>query len=448
MTPEARALGLLAAPCLVAAAALAYPLDGYEATGIPRLEAYRRGAEGELPAEPLPPGARWTTAEVDLRLADAAPLEVPPPEPEPPEALLGALGGEPTAWSLSVLDLSDPARPLHLAHREDEPFPPGSVGKALAAAAFLDALARARPDPAARARLLRELAIPAGSVVRGDTHPVPFWRPGAPAVHRRPLRPEDRANLYTFLDWMLSNSSNAAANVIVRETVLLRELGPGYPEGREALLARLQPAPPERFAPLLERALVAPLRRLGIDTTRLRQGSFFGRTLRERMPGSYSVATARGLVDFALRMEQGRIVDRWSSRELKRLLYSSERRRRYAASQLLRHAAVVFKSGTLYSCAPDDERPCPRYRGTRRNHMSSIAVVEESRPEGALHYIAAVSSNTLGRNAEVAHQLLATRIHRLLVARLRQRTSGSRGAGAPAPEAPPREGVSPARSPR
>lgn len=443
-----RHLGLLAAPCLVAAGALAYPLDGYEATGIARLEAYRRAVEGELPARPLPPGALWTTGQVDLRLADAPPLAIPPPDPVLGRELVAALGADADAWSVAILDLSDPSRPLHLAHREEEPFPPGSVGKALAAAAFLDALARSRREPEARRRLLRDHSVAAGTVVRGDTHPVPFWQPGEGSIHWRPLRPGDRANLYTFLDWMLSSSSNAAANVVIRETLLLRELGPAYPEGRAAALARLEAAAPSQLPARLEGALVDPLRRLGIDTTRLRQGSFFGRALRTRMPGSYSVATARGLVDLALRMEQGRIVDRWSSRELKRLLYSSERRRRYAASQLLRRASVVFKSGTLYSCGPAGAAPCPRYRGTRRNHMSSLAVVEEGRPEGRLHYIAAVSSNTLGRNAEVAHQLLATRIHRLLGARLRALASGSPGAGAPERGAPPPADASPVRSPR
>ncbi len=165
---------------------------------------------------------------------------------------------------------------------------------------------------------------------------------------------------------MLSNGSNTAANVVIRETLLLRELGAADPEGRAELLADFEEAPPARFPPVLERALVDPVRQLGLESTHLRRGSFLGRHLRARMPGRYSVATARGLVEVALRIEQGRVVDRWSSRELKRLLFLSEHPRRYPASQLLRRAGLVFKSGTLYSCGPGHPAP-RRYRAARRS---------------------------------------------------------------------------------
>jgi hypothetical protein len=60
-------------------------------------------------------------------------------------------------------------------------------------------------------------------------------------------------------------------------------------------------------------------------------------------------------------MEQGRLVDEWSSRQIKRLLYMTERRIRYAYAPVLHDAAVYFKSGSLYSCQKEEGFKCGKY---------------------------------------------------------------------------------------
>ena len=132
------------------------------------------------------------------------------------------------------------------------------------------------------------------------------------------------------------------------------------------------------------------------------------------MPGTTSYADARELLRFALRMEQGRLVDAFSSREIKRLLYMTQRRIRYASAPALKHAAVYFKSGSLYRCQPEEGFVCKKYHGNVENRMNSLAVVESPAGEPRLYYVVAVMSNVLRRNSAVEHQTLATRIHRLI----------------------------------
>ena len=64
------------------AAIMAYPLDGYEETGIRRVEGARLANEGLAVGGFQPPGALLSTQQVDLRLLDERNLELPPPDPE------------------------------------------------------------------------------------------------------------------------------------------------------------------------------------------------------------------------------------------------------------------------------------------------------------------------------------------------------------------------------
>ena len=147
----------------------------------------------------------------------------------------------------------------------------------------------------------------------------------------------------------------------------------------------------------------------------VRQGSFFTREGKRLVAGGgLSYATARSLMQYLLRMEKGELVDEWSSRALKRLLYMTERRIRYASSPALRDAALYFKSGSLYSCQPEEGFKCGKYKGNKRNFMNSIAIVEADIDGQRLHYIVTLVSNVLRENSAVAHQTLGTRIHQLI----------------------------------
>ena len=66
---------------------------------------------------------------------------------------------------------------------------------------------------------------------------------------------------------------------------------------------------------------------------------------------------------FLFNLEQGKVVDLFSSREIKRLMYMTQRRIRYASSPALYEAAVYFKSGSMYRCGPEPGFKCRKYRG-------------------------------------------------------------------------------------
>lgn len=121
-------------------------------------------------------------------------------------------------------------------------------------------------------------------------------------------------------------------------------------------------------------------------------------------------------MQYLLRLEQGRLVDVFSSREIKRLIYMTERRIRYASSPALNDAAVYFKSGSLYRCKPEPDFVCRKYQGNVDNLLNSVAIVESPAGERRLYYLVVVMSNVLRKNSAVVHQTLATRIHRLLEA--------------------------------
>ena len=96
-------------------------------------------------------------------------------------------------------------------------------------------------------------------------------------------------------------------------------------------------------------------------------------------------------------MEQGKLVDAFSSLEIKRLLYITERRIRYGSSGVLRSSAVYFKSGSLYSCEPEEGFTCKKYHGNKRNFMNSLAIIETPAGQNRLHYMVTVLSNEIGR---------------------------------------------------
>ena len=134
------------------------------------------------------------------------------------------------------------------------------------------------------------------------------------------------------------------------------------------------------------------------------------------MPGpGDSYGTARELMRYLLRMEEGKLVDEWSSREIKRLMYVTERRIRYASAPSLADAAVYFKSGSLYECTKEPGFGCGQYMGNVKNYMNSIAIIEYPAGERKLHYMVTLISNVLRKNSAAEHQALATRLQQLIV---------------------------------
>ncbi len=393
----------------------AYPIDAFEETGIARLEGYRLAQQGMVPGNRLPPGAQLPAAQIRLRLQDQADLEIPAADAELTRRIVRLLGADAPRYSISVLDLSDPAAPLYAEHNGDTRRNPGSVGKLMVGLALLQTLADIYPDDlAARRHVLKDSLVTADAFIRTDHHVVPFWRPEENRMRRRPLREGDTANLWSYLDWMMSASSNAAASTVMQQVLLLRHFGADYPATPEQTQAFLEQTPRKDLGDLWVDTMKSAVMRNGLDPEDLRQGSFFTRQGKQRAPGTNSVSTTHALIRYLLRMEQGRLVDPWSSLEIKRLLYMTQTRIRYASAPVLRDAAVYFKSGSLYRCEPEEGFVCKQYQGNVDNLMNSVAVVESPAGEPRLFYMVAITSNVLKRNSAVEHQTLATRLHALL----------------------------------
>jgi len=315
-------LTLLGCSCVAAG----YPLYGSEERGILRLQQARLAHEGLIPGRQKVAGELLPLDAVDLRLQHAQQLELPPPDPRFSAEVRSLLGPYADAISLAVLDLSDPDAPLYAGYRDTLPYQPGSVGKLVAAAALFQALADAWPDDLEkRFAVLRDTVVVADEIILEDAHDVRLWDPESRTLTRRPLQIGDSATLWNWLDWMLSASSNAAASVCMQQTLLLAHFGRQYPVTEAEAQRFFEETPRQELQSLFQHSMRRALQRSGIDTTQLRQGSFYTRTGKQLVPGNGSNASDRELLVFLLKLEQGRIVDAFSSRELKRLLYVTDK---------------------------------------------------------------------------------------------------------------------------
>ena len=367
------ALCLAMAVALASPLALAYPLDGY-------------------------PG-----------------FAIPAPDPEFSARLKEMLGKDAPHYGVSVLDFSDPRRPRYAALNPGRPQNPGSVGKIVVLLAWFQTLADLYPDDVgARRSLLYETEIVADRFIRTDSHDVPFWDFGETRVERRPIAEGDRANLWTFLDWTASASSNAAASMMMSQLVLLKHFGRDYPVSQKRADAFFKDTSKSELSRIYLDAMQSPVKRNGLDLTKLRQGSFFTREGKNLIPGTSSVSTARELMRYMVLMEQGKLVDPFSSLEIKKLLYLTDVRIRYAVQPALDDSAVYFKSGSLYGCKPERGFECTKFLGNRMNFMNSMVVIESIDRDPPLRYAVVVLSNVLRKNSSEVHQEFASKIHRIM----------------------------------
>jgi len=401
---------------LAMSAAHAYPIDGYADTGIRRVEGARLANEGLANGSKQPPGGLLTTQQVDLRLLDHKDLNLPEPDPKFNAELLKLLGDNAGSYGIAVLDLSNPDHPRYAEHRGDYRQNVGSVGKLVVALGLFQALADAWPDDTERRiRVLRDTLVTADEFSISDHHKIRIFDVENRKLTRRTMRVGDQGTLWEYLDWMLSVSSNSAAAMTMREAMLLRQYGKAYPPPEEEIKRFFKETPGKELTSLYQRTFFEPVDRNGLDLDKLRQGSFFTRQGKHLVNGGgNSYGTARALMLFTLRMEQGRLVDEFSSRQIKRLLYMTERRIRYASSPALKDSAVYFKSGSLYSCREEEGFTCKPYAGNRKNYMNSVAIIESPAGEHRLHYMSTLVSNVLRKNSAVDHQTMGTRIHRLI----------------------------------
>lgn len=396
--------------------AFSYPLDGYEQTRIGRLLGYRLALDGKIKTTVrIPPGGLLGMADVKLRLAgrnDALDVtERMQKDPKLQAGLERIFASRDPSYGIAVLDITDTAHPRYAALREYETRIPGSVGKLLVATGFFDALRQRYPDDVeARNRLLRDTIVVADRFVNSDGKTAPYFKAGDDGVVNRRIAIGDRLNLWEWLDNMFSVSSNAAGSTVWKQAMLLRKFGAAYPPSPEQEQAFLTGTPKTELGEYARATLEAPLRRTGLNTDRLKLGTFFTSEASKVIPGASSLACPFELLRWLVRMEQGKLVDSWSSLEIKRLMYFTRPRYRYASSPSLSKAAVFFKSGSLFRCQAEEGFTCKAYAGNVINLMHSVAVVES----GEKVYLVAMMSNILRVNSAVEHQTVAGEIEKLL----------------------------------
>lgn len=398
-----------------------YPIDAYPETGIARLEFYRLAQLGEISGRQLPAGAKLGYQQIQLAypavtVNEQGRIQLPAADSDLSAALTAALAEEDRPrYGIALLDFSDPERPIYAEHRGYYQHNIGSVGKLVAVVGLLQQLADIYPnDIAARKNILRNTQVVADEYSVYDQHKVPLFDVARRQLAYRRLVEGDVGSLWEYLDWGLSASSNGAVSMFMQQATLMSQFGREYPLSPQVHARWLEKtgyrAEGEITVAMLERGLSANQ----LDTERLRQGKYFTRNAKRKAWGPQSYGQPRELIRLLYAMETGRLVDAWSSLELKRLLYLTQKRIRYASHPVLNDAAVYFKSGSLYGCEPEPDFDCGKYQGNRINILASAVVVEHPAINPKLRYAVVVLSNVLKKNAAVSHQTLAKKIHALV----------------------------------
>ncbi len=397
--------------------AQAYPLDGYEDTGIRRVEGARLAHEGIVKDHlKQVPGSLLKTEQVDIRLLDHKDFEIPAPDPQFSAQIKKLLGSHANDYGIAVLDLTDKNNPRYAVHRGDYKQNVGSVGKLLVGLGVFQAMADNWPgDDAKRIDILKNTLVTADKISQHDHHTIRVYNPETQKLSRHPMKVGEQGSQWEFLDWMLSISSNAAAAMNQRQGMLMVNYGKDFQPSEEEIARFFKETPSKEKTAIYQKAFWEPVTRNGLDLNQLRQGSFFTHNGKNAVNGGgNSYATANQLMKFLVKMEKGELVDEFSSHQLKRLMYLTERRIRYASAPALKKSAIYYKSGSLYKCKKEEGFKCGAYRGNVRNYMNSVAIVESPPEEGNLYYMVIVISNVLRKNSAVEHQTLGTRIHRLM----------------------------------
>ncbi len=405
-------LTVIIASIILSGAHSPYPIDGYDSTGIRRLLRLERIADGDIPGSLPVAGALKSIDDIKLSLVSNGRDSVRLPEVD--EAFTRRINSifpnMHDSYSIAVLDIT-PGREFRYAERKGSVgYQPGSVGKLAVAVGFFAELRRIYPNSfEARQKLMRERMVVGGKWAMTDSHTVPFYDPVTGKYFKRTVQEGDVFSLYEWLDHMMSVSNNGAASIVWREAVLMSAFGKDYPTlTTEQANEYFRSTPKQELSERANAVVNQPLRSLSISEDEWRLGSFFTRGAGSFIPGrGGSIGSARGLMKFLVALESGLVVDRASSLEIKRLMYMTDRRIRYAASPVLASAAVYFKSGSLYSCREEEGYSCGKYKGNKSNFMNSVAIVEH---DNGTRYIVVLMSNVLKKNSASDHMYLASKV--------------------------------------
>ncbi len=395
-----------------------YPIDGYERTGIKRLKRLELIKSGEIKTtSPLPSGAMKSFDEIQLNLKSKSKDSVGTImtiDPEFQKEINGLFRGLDKSYSLTVLDISDTENIRYAERNETAGYQPGSVGKLAVLVGLFNQLDKIYPDSwEKRTELLRDKSVKAGVWGLTDEHTIPIYNIEKNTLVKRQVIASDVFTLYEWTDHMLSVSNNGAASIVWREVLLMAAFGEKYPElTQEQTDAYFKETPRKELTDLGNDVVNLPLRDLGITTDEWRLGSFFTKGANTYVGDKGgSIGSPQGLMKFLVQLEQGNVVDEQSSLEMKRLMYMTDRRIRYAQSPALKDAAVYFKSGSLYKCDRSKGEACEKYMGNVTNFMNSVAIVEH--PDNC-KYMVVLMTNVLRKNSASDHMYLAGNIDKLI----------------------------------
>lgn len=390
-----------------------YPIDGYERTGMRRLLYWNLVEDETLKGRTPKAGAYKKLDEIELHLADLPrydSLGSLPPLDEELQEQLTKLFPYRANYSMTLLQLTPNGEPRYAAHKAERQYQPGSVGKLAVLTAIFCELQNMFPDDFdKRAELLKNRMVTGREFAVYDHHTIPVFNAQDSTFRKRRANQKDVFSLYEWIDHMVSVSNNGAASVVWREALLMREFQKDY-------LSLTEDEADEYFATADRRELAEfgqsivndPLREHGIQRDEWRLGTMFTRGASAIVPPKGgSTGTPKGLMKWMLMLEMGDMIDPWSSLEMKRLIYLTDRRIRYASNKGLDSTAVYYKSGSLYKCDRDKEPNCGKYAGNVYNYMNSVAIVE--RPD-SVAYMSCLMTNVLRRNSAWDHNRLAGQV--------------------------------------
>ena len=319
------------------------------------------------------------------------------------------------SYSLSVLDMSDSTNVKYAARNEDRGYQPGSVGKLAILVAIFDQLEKMCPDDwNTRLSMLKYKRVKGGPFAVYDHHTIPVYDLETEKLVKRQTSQNDVFSLFEWIDHMLSVSNNGAASVVYREALLMAAFGNDYFDlTDEEAMNWFKETDRSVITEMAIDVVNKPLRELGISEDEWRLGGFFTNGA-ERYVGRAggSIGSPKGLMKFLISLEQGKVIDSLSSLEMKRLMYLTDRRIRYANSTRLDSAAVYFKSGSFYKCDRTKNPNCGDYAGNVFNYMNSVIIVEH--PNGGPKYMVCLMTNVLNKNSAADHMYLASRIDKAL----------------------------------
>jgi len=396
----------------------AYPIDGYLLTGIRRLMYLQLVESDELKGKKSITGALKSISDIKLHLNNNSKgdslIHLPNIDAAFQKELNALFPHMDESYSWSLLDISI-GKPIRYAERKSfHQFQPGSVGKLAVITGLFSALKEVYPHCfEARRHLLKTKHVRAGRWAIYDEHTIPIFDTAAQKIIKRQVKESDIFSLYEWTDHMMSVSNNGAASIVWREVILMNVFGADYPElTDEQANMYFKETSRSDLAELARTSVNDPLRLLGIAEEEWRLGSFFTRGATRIVPRKGgSIGTPKGLMKWMIALERGQITDFESSMEIKRLMYMTGRRIRYASSKSLIDAAVYFKSGSLYKCDRSLTPNCGKYRGNVNNYMNSISIIEH--PNGTT-YMIALMSNVLNKNSASDHHALAGKIDRIV----------------------------------